>query len=211
VLDVGCGIGGPYRNIARFTGWKIKGVTINEYQVQRGNALNKYQGLSGQCESIEADFMKLPFPDNSFDGVYAIEATCHAPKREGVYSEIMRVLKPGGTFACYEWCLTDKFEDEEPQHQWIKKKIEEGDGLPDMMRTSGVDCAIQKVGFELVYSRDMALDTNQQASSLLCMYVCMYVCVCVCAYIYIYVYIYHIHVYIYIYVIYIYMYYLLYI
>lgn len=28
---------------------------------------------------MQADFMKMPFPDNSFDGIYAIEATCHAP------------------------------------------------------------------------------------------------------------------------------------
>ena len=28
--------------------------------------------------------MALPFPDNSFDGVYAIEATCHAPDRTKV-------------------------------------------------------------------------------------------------------------------------------
>ena len=39
-------------------------------------------------------------PDNSFDAVYAIEATVHAPELEGVYREIFRVLKPGGTFAC---------------------------------------------------------------------------------------------------------------
>jgi sterol 24-C-methyltransferase len=32
VLDVGCGIGGPYRNIARFTGWDITGITLNQYQ-----------------------------------------------------------------------------------------------------------------------------------------------------------------------------------
>ena len=37
--------------------------------------------------------MKLPFADASFDGVYAIESTCHAPDRAGVYGEIMRVLK----------------------------------------------------------------------------------------------------------------------
>jgi ubiquinone/menaquinone biosynthesis C-methylase UbiE len=37
--------------------------------------------------------MKLPFPDNHFDAVFAIESTCHAPDRSGVYSEIMRVLK----------------------------------------------------------------------------------------------------------------------
>ena len=41
----------------------------------------------------------MSFPDNSFDAVYAIEATVHAPSLEGIYSEIFRVLKPGGTFA----------------------------------------------------------------------------------------------------------------
>lgn len=36
------------------------------------------------------------FGDNTFDAVYAIEATVHAPSWEGVYGEIKRVLKPGG-------------------------------------------------------------------------------------------------------------------
>ena len=40
--------------------------------------------------------------------IYYVQATCHAPHREAVYSEIKRVLKPGALFACYEWCLTDK-------------------------------------------------------------------------------------------------------
>jgi ubiquinone/menaquinone biosynthesis C-methylase UbiE len=59
---------------------------------------------------VQANFMQLPFPNDSFDGVYAIEATCHAPKREGVYGEIYRVLKPGQIFATYEWCLTPKYD-----------------------------------------------------------------------------------------------------
>ena len=33
VLDVGCGVGGPARNIARFSGADITGITINDYQV----------------------------------------------------------------------------------------------------------------------------------------------------------------------------------
>ena len=87
VLDCGCGIGGPMRNIAKFTRANITGVTLNEYQVNRGNELNAAAGLTGKALSVQADFMKLePFPDNHFDGVYAIEATCHAPKREEVYS-----------------------------------------------------------------------------------------------------------------------------
>jgi SAM-dependent methyltransferase len=95
VLDVGCGIGGPMRNIARFTRAQITGVTLNEYQVQRGNELNQAAGLDGRALSVQADFMKLPFAENFFDGVYAIEATCHAPVRQDVYGEIFRVLKPG--------------------------------------------------------------------------------------------------------------------
>ena len=51
----------------------------------------------------------MDFPENSFDAVYAIEATVHAPSLEGVYSQIFRVLKPGGTFGLYEWVVSHCF------------------------------------------------------------------------------------------------------
>lgn len=50
--------------------------------------------------------------------------------REGVYSEIYRVLKPGGVFACYEWCLTDKYDASNEKHRKIKKQIEVTQLLP---------------------------------------------------------------------------------
>ena len=73
--------------------------------------------------------MKIPKPDASFDAVYQIEATCHAPDAVGCYSEIFRVLKPGGVFASYEWCLTDKHDPNNAEHVLAKKKIEEGHTL----------------------------------------------------------------------------------
>jgi sterol 24-C-methyltransferase len=149
VLDVGCGIGGPMRNIAKFTRAKITGVTLNEYQVIRGNELNVAAGLKGKATSVQADFLHVPFGDNSFDGVYAIEATCHAPKREDVYGEIFRVLKPGQYFACYEWCLTPLYDAKNPHHVLIKKRIEEGDGLPDMASEQECVQALVNVGFEV--------------------------------------------------------------
>jgi sterol 24-C-methyltransferase len=77
VLDVGCGIGGPMRNIARFTRAKITGVTLNEYQVIRGNELNAAAGLSNIAESVQCDFMKLDkFADNTFDGKCSTLSTC---------------------------------------------------------------------------------------------------------------------------------------
>jgi len=160
ILDCGCGIGGPARNIARFTGANVKAITLNQFQVDRGNAISTREGLRDQVELIQGDFMKLPFPDASFDAVYAIESTCHAPDRNGVYSEILRVLKPGGIFACYEWCLTDKFDAKNAQHQKIKRDIEVGDGLPDLVHTSVCTEALKSVGFEVVEARDVVGDNK---------------------------------------------------
>jgi len=156
LLDCGCGIGGPARNMATFTEANIKAITINQFQVDRGNAICKREGLDDRVQLIQGDFMKLPFPDNHFDGVYAIESTCHAPDRSKVYSEILRVLKPGGTFACYEWCLTDDYDENNEHHRKIKLDIMLGDGLPDLVHTSVCTKALGEVGFELIETRDMA-------------------------------------------------------
>ncbi|KAG5550062.1 hypothetical protein RHGRI_015128 [Rhododendron griersonianum] len=80
VLDVGCGIGGPLREIAQFSMTSITGLNNNEYQITRGKLLDRKAGvLDKTCDYVKADFMKMPFPDNSYDAAYAIEATCHAP------------------------------------------------------------------------------------------------------------------------------------
>jgi len=157
VLDCGCGIGGPARNIARFTRAQVTGITINQFQVDRGNALCKQEGVSHLAKLVQGDFMNLPFKDSSFDGVYAIEATCHAPDRAKCYGEILRVLKPGATFACYEWCLTDAYDGSE-RHKKLKKDIEVGDGLPDLVHTSVCTKALADAGFDIVEARDCALD-----------------------------------------------------
>ena len=166
LLDVGCGIGGPMRNICRFTGADVTGITLNQYQVQRGNELcqiefgkgGKVAGDALPCRSVQGDFMEMPFKDDTFDGAYAIEATCHAPDRVGVYSEILRVLKPGSIFACYEWCMTDSYEPKNVEHNRIKKQIEEGGGLPDICPTSVCLEAMRKAGFEILDERDLADD-----------------------------------------------------
>mmetsp|Transcript_54183 Transcript_54183/g.129051 ORF Transcript_54183/g.129051 Transcript_54183/m.129051 type:complete len:403 (+) Transcript_54183:115-1323(+) len=163
LLDCGCGVGGPARVIAQFLGCQVKGVTINGYQVKRGNTLSGRMGLNQQVQLIQADFMKLPFQDAEFDGVYAIESTCHAPNREGVYSEIMRVLKPGGVFATYEWGLTSAYDPSSEEHRLLKHRIEVGDGLPDLIQTTEITGALIAAGFEVLEARDYAEDSNVAA------------------------------------------------
>lgn len=98
VLDVGCGVGGPAREIAQFADVQVVGLNNNEFQIHRARKYTAKAGLSDQVTFVKGDFMKLSeqFGENYFDAVYAIEATVHAPSFEGVYGEIMKVLKPGG-------------------------------------------------------------------------------------------------------------------
>jgi SAM-dependent methyltransferase len=57
VLDVGCGVGGPAREIAKFTGAYITGLNINEYQVQRATRYAEREGLGDKLQFVQADFM----------------------------------------------------------------------------------------------------------------------------------------------------------
>ncbi|KAL3537474.1 hypothetical protein ACH5RR_000840 [Cinchona calisaya] len=160
VLDVGCGIGGPLREIAQFSLTSVTGVNNNEYQISRGKVLNRVAGVDQACDFVKADFMKMTFPDNHFDAVYAIEATCHAPDVVGCYKEIYRVLKPGQCFAAYEWCMTDSFDPNNQEHQKIKAEIELGNGLPDIRLTGQCLDAVKKAGFEVVWAKDLAADSH---------------------------------------------------
>jgi sterol 24-C-methyltransferase len=98
----------------------------------------------------------MSFPENSFDCVYAIEATVHAPSLEGVYSQIFRVLKPGGVFGVYEWLMTDKYDNTNEHHREIRLGIEQGNGISNMVRISEGIAAIKAAGFELELHEDMA-------------------------------------------------------
>lgn len=155
-LDVGCGVGGPMRTIAAVSGAHVTGITINEYQVGRARAHNAKMGLAGLTNVVRGNFLEMPFPDASFDAAYAIEATCHAPKLETVFSEVARVLKPGGLFLSYEWVSTERFDPRNEDHVRIMDEINFGNGLPEMRTWKQAEEAGKAAGLELVTSIDLA-------------------------------------------------------
>ena len=153
-LDVGCGVGGPMRNMAVFSGATIDGVTLNEYQVNVGNKYNAMHGLTDICKLTQGDFQKLPYADATFDVAYAIEATCHSPDRVITFGGVARVLKKGGLFAGYEWVMTDKYDPANKNHVRIKEGIEVGNGLPTLVAPEVIIDCMQKAGFEILDSYD---------------------------------------------------------
>ena len=156
VLDVGCGVGGPARYIAKHTGAKIVGVNNTAYQISRGEKHTQKAKLNHLVSFQKADFMALPAEDGRFDAVYTIEASCHAPDRVKLFQELRRVMKPGALFGGYEWCLTDRYDESDPAHVKIKKDIEIGNGLPDLSHTSVIDRSLEAAGFEVLETQDLA-------------------------------------------------------
>jgi cyclopropane fatty-acyl-phospholipid synthase-like methyltransferase len=69
VLDVGCGVGGPAREIAGFADVTIVGLNNNDFQIGRANAKTRKAGLSDKVSFSKGDFMKLSeqFGEGSFD------------------------------------------------------------------------------------------------------------------------------------------------
>ena len=117
--------------------------------------LTREAGLSHLAEFLHCDFLHIDAPDSSFDAAYDIEATCHAPDKVSVYSEVFRVPKPGACFGAYEYCMTERFDPSNNRHLRLKADIQLGGSLLDIDDYQTVDDALRTVGFEILETRDL--------------------------------------------------------
>ncbi|MEO0842919.1 MAG: methyltransferase domain-containing protein [Cyanobacteria bacterium J06643_5] len=99
VLDCGCGFGGTISSLNnRFNNMQLIGLNIDPRQLARAKEQVQPRAQN-HLGFIEANACQLPFADNSFDVVLAVECIFHFPSRERFFQEVSRVLKPAGTFA----------------------------------------------------------------------------------------------------------------
>jgi MPBQ/MSBQ methyltransferase len=115
VLDVGCGIGGSSRMLAREYGFAVTGVTLSPQQVRRAQELTSPE-VNARFQVDDA--LALSFPDASFDVVWSVEAGPHMPDKALFARELMRVLKPGGILVVADWNQRD--DRQVPLNGWEK-------------------------------------------------------------------------------------------
>ena len=154
VLDVGCGIGGPAREIAKFAGCEVVGITISQTQVDRAVLLTAMEGLQDKCTFLRGDFLDMPFMEGGFDAAYAVEATCHAPSLLTVFKEVRSALKPGARFATVEWVLTPEFDPENKRHIDVRNRIERGNSLVNLHTSQQARDMLGEAGFEIESEED---------------------------------------------------------
>jgi sterol 24-C-methyltransferase len=160
VADLGSGVGGPMRCIARFSKAHVTGINNNAFQIGKTLKHNANMGLQALTACVQGDFMNVPFPDGHFDAAYQIEAFCHAPDKKKVYAEVFRVLKPGGRFAGYQWCTTPAYNPNNPEHKKIIFGIEKGNGVPLLEDFQTEVEAIKSAGFNVITAFDKASEAE---------------------------------------------------
>ena len=93
VLEVGCGAGVDLARFAR-GGAAVTGVDIASSAIDLARANFEQQGLGGELRVANGE--QLPFPDGSFDLVYAHGVVQYTSDPKRLVEECRRVLAPGG-------------------------------------------------------------------------------------------------------------------
>ena len=137
ILDVGCGGGAAIAEMLKLSpGSIIDGIDYSEVSVRKSSLLNQ-AFLGTRCFIRQADVTALPFDDNTFDLVTAVETVYFWPDIRAGFREILRVLKPSGTFAILnEGC--------DPDHNdWPTI-----DGFMKIYRPEELEALLSACGFE---------------------------------------------------------------
>jgi ubiquinone/menaquinone biosynthesis C-methylase UbiE len=77
---------------------KIAGIDYSEDMVKLASRINKELINSGKADFRYGNVFSLPWPDNEFSVVVAIETFFFWPEPDKALKEILRVLVPGGKF-----------------------------------------------------------------------------------------------------------------
>jgi ubiquinone/menaquinone biosynthesis C-methylase UbiE len=157
-LDVGCGVGGMLRHVARHSGARLTGITLGDNEVVQANQLIGIDGLDDRCRVVQGDSQAMPFESSSFDGVYAVYALKYYPDLSRVLGEIQRVLKPGGRFVAYCLCKSKKFDSNQISHRRLLNEFEYSTGMPPLQSVQSIIAAAAQYGLKCIADDDLSQD-----------------------------------------------------
>ena len=142
VLDVGSGLGGPARQVARSSGCTVVGVDITQSYVDAARALTEAAGLSGRVDFICTDIARVERRD--FDAAYTMHVQMNVADKLAFFTGIAGRLRPGARLATFEVCRSGPDNPEFPA-PWSIDGTDSFLATPDDLLTT-----IQDSGFETV-------------------------------------------------------------
>lgn len=109
VLDVGCGIGGPARWLARQTGAQVRGLSNSAEGVATAQALTDLPGV----DFVVGDALNNQQPADAFDLVWVMESSHLMPDKPQLLRECARVMRPGARLVLCDLVIKQPFTLEE--------------------------------------------------------------------------------------------------
>ncbi|MFZ0409145.1 MAG: methyltransferase domain-containing protein [Cyanobium sp.] len=166
VLDVGCGIGGSARILARDYGFEVLAISISPGQIARARELTPADLV--HCRFAVMDALALELPDGDgevgFDAVWSVEAGPHMPDKQRYADELLRVLRPGGLLAVADWNRRDPAAGAmNRRERWVMRQLLDQWAHPEFASIRSLQRNLE----QSPWSRGMAVDTGDWTSSTL--------------------------------------------
>lgn len=111
VLDIGCGLGGTARHILHRYGAHVVGVDLTPAYVDAGKVLNTRLQLTEGIDLLQGSALDLPVEDRGFDLATMFHVGMNIPDKNQLFSEVSRILRPGGRFALFDVMRGENTED----------------------------------------------------------------------------------------------------
>ncbi len=143
IIDLGCGIGGPARFLARTKGVHVTGIDLTPEFVEAASALTELVGMSDKVNFRVGSATSIPFDDDSFDAATMIHVGMNIADKSVMMSEMARVTRAGGTVLIYDvmrvgsgaltypmpWSSTPEFSFLDTQEIYVQAASKAGLGL----------------------------------------------------------------------------------
>lgn len=147
VLDIGSGAGGIDVLLAAEHGAKeVVGIDVEPRLIEEARELVREKGLEDRIRLDLVEPGPLPFADQSFDVVFSKDAMVHISDKAALYVEVMRVLKPGGSFIAADWLWAEGAGTSPTVIDWLSK----GPLKFNFTTLPEAEAALSKAGFESV-------------------------------------------------------------
>jgi ubiquinone/menaquinone biosynthesis C-methylase UbiE len=108
VLDIGSGLGGPARTLVEEFAVRVEGIDLTHEFCLVANELTRITGLSDRAVFSQGNALSLTGDSDNYDVVWTQQSCMNIEDKHQMFSEVYRVLKPGGTFVFQEVFAGDR-------------------------------------------------------------------------------------------------------
>lgn len=152
IADAGCGLGQSSEWLATELDARVTGLSIVPKQIDAIHRRLKQRPVKNVA-FVVADYLQMPFENESVDVVWAFESVCHAREKIAFYKEAFRVLRPGGKLVMAEYTRTAR--PLPPEGEALLHEIFDPWAIPDLDTIGEHETHAKAAGFRQFRHRDV--------------------------------------------------------